>query len=179
MNDEPTPGTPGTPDTPDTPGTPETPGQPPRQAPGSTPDQPPPDRPEAGGPGAGAPAAPGAPQPPAQPLTSEEMTMGMLCHLMALTGLIVPFGNIVGPLVMWLIKKDESAFVDDQGRESLNFEITVTIAEIICIPLVFICIGIPLLIVIGVAWLIFVIIASVRAASGQYHRYPMTFRFIK
>jgi uncharacterized Tic20 family protein len=70
--------------------------------------------------------------------SSEEKTLGMLCHLMAFCGYVIPFGNLLGPLVIWLTKKDASPFVDDQGKESLNFQITVSIACIVCIPLIFI-----------------------------------------
>ncbi len=117
--------------------------------------------------------------PPFGELTSEEKTLGMLCHLLAFCGYVVPFGNILGPLIIWLVKKDSSPFVDDQGKESLNFQITVLIAIIICIPLLFICIGGILMGGIVIAELILVIIASVNAASGTPFRYPLTFRFIK
>ncbi|UCD75570.1 MAG: DUF4870 domain-containing protein [Phycisphaerales bacterium] len=112
--------------------------------------------------------------------TSEEKTMAMLCHLAALCQLVgVPFGGILGPLVVWLIKKDQSPFVDDQGKEALNFQITVLIAIVCCIPLIFILIGILLLIIIAIGQLVLLIIAAVNAASGTPYRYPMTFRFIK
>ena len=58
----------------------------------------------------------------------------MLCHLSSLAGSVIPFGNIVGPLVVWLIKKDEYAFVDDQGKESLNFQISITIYTVVGHP---------------------------------------------
>jgi uncharacterized Tic20 family protein len=103
----------------------------------------------------------------------------MFCHLSVLCGYVVPFGNIVGPLVCWMIKRDEYPLVADQGKEALNFQITVWIALLCCIPLCFLCIGIPLLIVIGVADLIFVIIAGVKANEGVRYRYPMTLRLIK
>jgi uncharacterized Tic20 family protein len=120
-------------------------------------------------------------EPAAQPVpaSSEDKTMGMLCHLLALAGYVIPFGNIIGPLIIWLIKKDESAFVDDQGKESLNFQITVTIAILVCIPLMLVLIGIILMPVIAIAALILVIVATVSAAGGTAYRYPMTIRLIK
>ena len=130
----------------------------------------------------------GQPMPPAdepvpdsqvEALRSEEKTLGMLCHLLAFCGYIIPFGNIIGPLVIWLTRKDTSPFVDDQGKESLNFQITVSIACIVCIPLVFVCIGGLLLIAIAVADLILVIIAAINAAAGTAYRYPVTWRVIK
>jgi uncharacterized Tic20 family protein len=131
------------------------------------------------------PSPPDGASPPVEPspgfpdVPSEDKTMGMLCHLLAFAGYVFPVGNIIGPLIIWLIKKDQSPFVDDQGRESLNFQITVMIAVLICIPLAFVCVGIPLLILIGIAEVILIIIASVNAASGTWYRYPMTIRFIQ
>jgi len=114
-------------------------------------------------------------------LASEEKTMGMFCHLAALVGYVIPipFANVLGPLVVWLTKKESSAFVDDQGRESLNFQITVFIAYLLCIPLMLVAIGFLLLPLIAIASLVFVIIAAVNASGGNPYRYPMTIRFIK
>jgi uncharacterized Tic20 family protein len=112
--------------------------------------------------------------------SSDERLWGMLCHLSALSMYIgVPFGNIIGPLVVWLIKKEEYPFVDSQGKESLNFQIIVTIALIICIPLAFFCIGLILIPIILIASLILVIIASVKANGGEEYKYPWNIRFIK
>lgn len=123
----------------------------------------------------------GAPDAPATgELTSDERTMGMLCHLLALCGyVVVPFGHILGPLIIWLIRKDQSAFVNDQGKESLNFQITVTIALIVCIPLCFICIGYFLMLAITIAAIVLVIMAAVAANGGTAYRYPWTLRLIK
>jgi uncharacterized protein len=106
-------------------------------------------------------------------------TWAMICHLAALAGYAVPFGNIIGPLVAWQIKKDSSEFVDYNGKESLNFQITVTLAIIVSIPLVFVVIGILLLIVIPIAALVLVIIAGIKAGNGEVYRYPLTIRLIK
>lgn len=103
----------------------------------------------------------------------------MLCHLLAFSGFIIPFGTILGPLVIWLIKKDQSSFVNDQGKESLNFQISIIIYSIVAAILCLIFIGFVLLIAIGIVWLIFVIIASVKANEGKMYRYPLTIRFIK
>ena len=88
-------------------------------------------------------------------------TFGMLCHLGALAGYLIPFGHIIGPLVFWLIKKDQYPFVDDQGKESLNFQITVTIAAVISAALICVVVGIFMLIAVGLVALIFIIIAAV------------------
>jgi uncharacterized Tic20 family protein len=120
-------------------------------------------------------------QPPPQKnedLPQEARTFGMLCHLTAFAGFIVPLGNIIGPLVMWLIKKDQYPFVDDQGKESLNFQISVLIYAFISGILVFVVIGIFLLIALGIFVIVMVIIATIRANEGQRYRYPLTIRII-
>lgn len=110
----------------------------------------------------------------------EERTFGMLAHLAALSGFVgVPLGFILGPLIIWLIKKDTMPFVDDQGKESMNFQITVVIAMICCIPLLFILIGFLLLPAVGIAALVFTIIAAVKANNGEHYRYPFALRLIK
>lgn len=109
----------------------------------------------------------------------EERSLGLACHLLALAGLVVPFGNILGPLIMWLVKKDESAFVDDQGKEALNFNITISIAGFIAFLLMFVVIGGLLLPIIGIFWLVMTIIAAVKANGGERYRYPLTIRLIK
>jgi len=118
--------------------------------------------------------------PPTLEGSKDARLWGMLCHLGALAGFVgVPFGNILGPLVFWLIKKNEFPFVDDQGKESLNFQITLTILGIICIPLVFLIIGIPLLIALAVLGVVLCIIGALKANEGQTYRYPFAFRLIK
>ena len=109
----------------------------------------------------------------------DSRTWGMICHLAALAGYVIPFGNVIGPLVAWQIKKDGSAFVDYHGKESLNFQITVTLAIMASIPLVLVLIGILMLIVIPIAALVLVIVASVKAGNGEIYRYPLTIRLIK
>ncbi len=130
-----------------------------------------------------------APSPPEQqPLAPEggkppkaETNMALLCHLLPLANYAVPipFGNIVAALVVWLIKKDEMPFVNDQGKESLNFQITVTIAYIAAIVLCFVMVGFLLLPVIGVLHVVFAIIATVKSSNGEYYRYPICLRFVK
>jgi len=118
--------------------------------------------------------------------TSQENLWPMLCHLAALAGLIIPFGNIIGPLVVWLLKKDEMPLVNEYGKESLNFQISMTIYMIglafVATILTFIAIGVllfPLIGLVGLADLVLVIIASVQANKGVAYHYPVTIRFIK
>jgi uncharacterized Tic20 family protein len=111
----------------------------------------------------------------------------MIAHLSALTGLVSGFGNIVGPLVVWLIKKDSSPFVAQEAKEALNFHLTWMGAAIalavVSIPLV-LAFGIGILtffiagLIILASWILSVV-AGVRAGEGKPYRYPFTIRFIK
>jgi uncharacterized protein len=103
----------------------------------------------------------------------------MFCHLAALVGHIIPLGNIIGPLVIWLVKKDEMPAVNEHGKEALNFQISMTIYYLIAAVLIFVLIGIPLLIALGLANLILIIIAAIHANDGKSYRYPLAIRFVK
>lgn len=137
--------------------------------------------------------SPGAippPEPPAPPVvsgaTNDERQWALFTHLSALLGFIVPFGNVLGPLIFWQIKKNESSFADDQGKEALNFQITATLVLIGLVTL-----GTILLVVLvgflfyiaafiaGIAWLVLTILAAIRANNGEYYRYPWTWRPVK
>jgi len=114
-----------------------------------------------------------------------ERMWAMLCHLSSFVGYVIPlfvgyaipFANIFGPLVIWLIKRENGPLVDHQGKESLNFQISMTIYYIVSFFLVFVGIGIILLPLLALFGLIMVIIAAVKANSGTYYRYPLTIRF--
>lgn len=110
---------------------------------------------------------------------AQERTWAMVAHLVALAGFIIPLGNIIGPLVVWLIKKDESPFVDDQGKESLNFQISITIYCLVAAILIVIVIGIFLLIGLGILAVVLIIIAAVKANSGEKFRYPLALRLVR
>ena len=105
----------------------------------------------------------------------------LLCHLGGLGVYIVPtIGHLLAPLIIWLIKKDESPFVDDQGKEALNFQISITIYAVIAALLIpLFGLGAVLLIALGIFDLIIIIIAAVKANSGEKYRYPLCIRFIK
>jgi uncharacterized Tic20 family protein len=111
-------------------------------------------------------------------IAQEEKTWGMLAHLSSLSGFIIPFGSLLGPLVIWLIKKDTMPFVADQGKEALNFNITVLIAAIISGLLTLILIGFLLLAVVGIGWLVLTIMATIAANKGEAYRYPFTWRLV-
>ncbi len=110
----------------------------------------------------------------------EERQWGMFTHLAAFATFILPVaGNIIGPLIIYLIKKDEYEFVNDQGKEVLNFQITWSIIFLISIIMIVVGIGVLMLIGFGIAWLVLVIVASVAASNGQYYKYLLTIRFIQ
>jgi uncharacterized protein len=102
-------------------------------------------------------------------------TWGMLTHLLALSVFVgIPFGNVIGPLIIYLIKKDEYEFVAEQGREVLNFQITWSMIFIISAIMIVVGIGILMLIAFGVAWLVLVILGSISASNGTRYKYPFT-----
>lgn len=119
--------------------------------------------------------------PPPAPNAKDERNWAMFCHLSALAQYVIPIpaANILAPLLLWNLKRKESPFVDDQGREALNFQITVTLAVMACIPFMLACIGIPMAIAVAVADVVFVVIAAIKAADGIRYRYPVCLRFVK
>jgi uncharacterized protein len=136
----------------------------------------------------GVPPAPPPPPPPAAPPTndSQARTWNMLCHLSALSGYLIPFGNVLGPLIVWQIKKNEIPSVEEHGKAALNFQLTVLIALFVgiiaAVLLSFVCIGfllIPVVIAIGLCGLIFAIIAAIKASNGEPYRYPWSLNLVK
>lgn len=114
------------------------------------------------------------------PTPSYEVLQGaMLCHLAAFLGFVFPFGSVVGPLILWQMKKEVDPFIDDQGKEALNFQITVAIAWIACIVLAFAVIGFFLMVALAIATVVLTIIGSIKANKGIVYRYPLTWRLIK
>ncbi|HOW20842.1 MAG TPA: DUF4870 domain-containing protein [Tenuifilaceae bacterium] len=112
--------------------------------------------------------------------TSEnERTFAMLCHLSALAGCIIPLGHILGPLIVWLIKKDEFPEVDRQGKAALNFQLSVTIYGLIAGVLVILLVGFVLLAILAVFTLVLVIVASVKTANAEKFEYPLTITFLR
>ena len=112
-------------------------------------------------------------------MNRDENMWAMLCHAAALVGFIIPLGNIIGPLIIWMMKKDQFPLVDDQGKEAVNFQISMTIYYLIAAVLILVIIGIVLLVVLGVFSLIMTIIAMIKANSGERYRYPLAIRLVK
>jgi hypothetical protein len=126
----------------------------------------------------------------------DERSWAMLCHIAVFLAIVIPFGHVVGPLVVWLVKKDQYPLVDDQGKEALNFQLTMTIFFIILLivfvvgllsfiagdfngdfPLTFLYSGLALF-ALGIINLVFIIIAAVRSYRGEKYRYPVSIRFV-
>jgi uncharacterized Tic20 family protein len=126
--------------------------------------------------------------------SADACTWAMLCHLAALPLVGAPFGHIIGPLVVYLLKKDEDPFIADQGKESLNFQITIAIvgfllvigyvAGIIAMIVMdgktpWFLFVVPLFLLLGLFDLASIVFACVRAYHGERFRYPMSIRFIR
>lgn len=117
--------------------------------------------------------------PPPMMISAEDKTLAMLCHLLAI------FTGFLGPLVLWLVKKDQSPFIDHHGREALNFQITLLFVMIalgsVTFILMFIFVGIlliPVIMIVGILALVAEIMAAIAAQNGEWHRYPFNLRLV-
>ncbi|WP_139489852.1 DUF4870 domain-containing protein [Brevibacillus dissolubilis] len=111
--------------------------------------------------------------------SKDERTWAMVAHLVVFSSFIIPFGNIIGPLVVWLSKREQSAFVDHHGKEALNFAISTMMYAFVSFLLTIVVIGIFALIALGLFWMTVTIMAALKANDGEVYRYPLTIRFIK
>jgi uncharacterized Tic20 family protein len=103
----------------------------------------------------------------------------VVAHLSTFAGLVVPFGSVIGPLVVWLTRRDRDPFIDQAGREALNFGITIAIYGSVLLVAALMLVGIPLLVVGVVAWVVLASLAAVKASQGQAYRYPLTMRLVR
>ncbi|HWW19549.1 MAG TPA: DUF4870 domain-containing protein [Steroidobacteraceae bacterium] len=112
--------------------------------------------------------------------TENERTWGMLAHLSALVGLVIPLiGNVLGPLGVSIARADQSAFVAAHAKEALNFNISVTLAAVVCALLMLVFIGFLLGSALFIAWLVMTLIAAIKASEGVAYRYPFSLRLVK
>src|SRR6266403_3978623 len=117
---------------------------------------------------------------PAAVSSSNVRTWNILCHASALLGVFLHFpGHLLGPLIVWLAKRDDSPKIDAHGKESLNFQISMLIYNVIAAVFCLVLIGFFFLAVLWVLNAVFVIVASIQASDGKFYRYPMTIRFIQ
>lgn len=112
-------------------------------------------------------------------LSETERNWAMLCHLSAFAGFFFPFGGIIGPIICWLTRRDDSVWVNINGKNSLNFQLSMLLYIVLAIPLIFIVIGIPIIIMLGTLKVICIIIASVKAGKGELFSYPLLIPFIQ
>ena len=111
--------------------------------------------------------------------SSSVRTWCILAHATALVGFLVPVaGHIVGPLIVWLAKRQDSPEIDAHGKESMNFQISMLIWNVIAGILCLVLIGIPILILLHILNIIFVIVASIQASEGKLYHYPLAIRLI-
>ena len=100
-------------------------------------------------------------------------------HLSTFAGLVVPFGSVIGPLAVWLTRRDRDPFIDDTGREALNFGISIAIYGSLMLVAALMLVGIPVLIVGVIAWVVLASLAAAKASQGQSYRYPLTLRLVR
>ena len=112
--------------------------------------------------------------------TENERTWGMLAHLSALVGLVIPLiGNVLGPLGVSIARADQSAFVAAHAKEALNFNISVTLAAVLCALLMLVFVGFLLGSALFIVWLVMTLIAAIKASEGAAYRYPFSLRLVK
>jgi len=111
--------------------------------------------------------------------TQSERDWAMFCHLSAFAGYFFPFGGILGPIICWISRKDESEWVNFNGKSSLNFQLSLLLYTVLAIPLCFIIVGIPVLIFLFILEIVCIIVASIRAAKGEVFKYPLSIPFIQ
>jgi uncharacterized Tic20 family protein len=119
-------------------------------------------------------------QPPPVPSSpTTDNSLAVVMHLLGFAGFVFPFGNVVAPLILWLVKRSESPFLDRVGKEVVNFQISYTIYVAIAGLLCFVLIGFLILPVIFILWVVFMVIAAVKTGNGEGYQYPFTIRLLQ
>jgi hypothetical protein len=112
-------------------------------------------------------------------MDQEVRNTAVAAHLSTFAGLVVPFGSVIGPLAVWLTRRQRHPFIDDAGREALNFGISIAIYGLVALVAALMLVGIPLLIAGVITWVVLASLAAIRASQGQSYRYPLTMRFVR
>jgi len=112
-------------------------------------------------------------------LSETERNWAMFCHLSAFAGYFIPFGGVIGPLVIWMSKRDESTWVNENGKSALNFQLSMLLYLVLAAPLCLIVIGIPIVIILVVLRIVFTVIASIKASKGDEFKYPLAIPFLQ
>jgi uncharacterized protein len=115
----------------------------------------------------------------AETVDQQVRNAAVAAHLSTFAGLIVPFGSVIGPLAVWLTRRDRDPFIDQAGREALNFGISIAIYGAVVLVATLMLVGIPFLIVGVIAWVVLASLAAAKASQGQAYRYPLTLRLIR
>ena len=119
-------------------------------------------------------------EPPAVPPSpTNDNSLAVVMHLLGFAGFVFPFGNIVAPLILWLVKRPESPLLDRTGKEVLNFQISYTIYVAVAGVLCFVLIGFLILPVIFILWVVLMVVAAVKTGNGEEYRYPLTIRILQ
>ena len=116
---------------------------------------------------------------PGKTMDKDTRLMLALCHLRGFIGFVLPFGNVIAPLVLWILKKDDVPELDVYGKEVLNYQITFSIALVIAFLSCFIFIGFVLLPIICIANIVFILSATIKVNEGKFYSYPFKITFIK
>ncbi len=115
--------------------------------------------------------------PPASP--SADNSLAVIMHLLGFAGFVFPFGNIIAPLILWLIKRTESPFLDRVGKEVVNYQLSYTIYAAVAGLLCLVLVGFLILPILFVVWVVFMIIAAVKTGNGEDYRYPGSIRLLQ
>lgn len=123
---------------------------------------------------------------PSTPVDASQTNVAVGCHLLGFLGFVIPFGHILGPLVLWLLKRDGNPFIDDQGKEALNFQISFTLWGIIGAAIMTVLVWtviVPILVgialvALAIVWVVSMILAAMGASRGESYRYIWTLRLI-
>jgi uncharacterized protein len=112
-------------------------------------------------------------------VSEEDRSWGSLAHLSALCGMLIPFGSLLGPLIIWRTRGQRTPFIGDQALEALNFNISIAIGFLVCLALVWLFIGILMACALVIYWIVMTVVATLKAGEGHTYRYPITLRLIK
>ena len=126
------------------------------------------------------PVPPASNQPPViPPNPSTDNSLAVVMQLLGFAGFVFPLGNILAPLILWLIKRTDSPYLDRAGKEAINFQISYTIYAIVAGLLCFVLIGLLLFPVLFVAWVVLMVVAAVKTSNGEEYKYPFTIRLLQ
>lgn len=115
--------------------------------------------------------------PPATP--SADNSLAVVMHLLGFAGFVFPFGNIIAPLILWLVKRSDSPLLDRTGKEVVNYQISYTIYGAVAAALCLVLVGFLILPVLFILWVVFMIVAAVKTGNGEEYRYPGIIRLLQ